>query len=889
MSGSTTLNNLDITNRKTIYAKDYQVPAYLVDEVKLYVDLHDDETIVTSQMHLRHNRQSSAVEKTLVLDGRELVLVSIKLDDTLLDPSQYILSEKNLLIPDVPDHFELEIVTKIFPQKNTALLGLYYAKNIYCTQCEAEGFRRITFYPDHPDVLARFTTTIEADQKKFPFLLSNGNVVDLGELSNGRHWVKWMDPFRKPSYLFALVAGEFDILDDTFTTMSDREIQLRIYVEKGYRDQSYYAMHSLKKAMEWDEKTYGREYDLDIYMIVAIGDFTTGAMENKGLNIFNTKFILAKEETATDYDYIHILSVIGHEYFHNWSGNRVTCRDWFQISLKEGLTIFRDQNFTEDTFSRAAMRIHDVTVLREVQFPEDAGPLAHSVRPESYIEINNFYTTTVYNKGAEVLRMLRTILGKSLFRKGMDLYFTTYDGQAVTIEDYIQCMEDVSGLDLAQFRLWYTQAGTPVINVIEDYDSVNQIYTLTITQTIPKTKGQDQKQPMMIPIRIGLLNQDGAAIRLNEAKDVDPYDQVLLLKEASQSFQFKNITSRPCPSLLRDFSAPVILNFPYSDNDLIFLFTHDQDDFNRFEAGQKYMLRVLLNLVRDQQQNNPLIMPTEWVKTFNLFLNNISGDKFLLAEMLTLPSEKYIGEQMEVIDVDAIFIAREFAITELAKQLEKVFLDIYKKLSTEKNQFTFEEVGQRKLKNCCLSYLMRLPHNIELGMEQFNKALSHNMTDTEAALINLVNIDTPLREKALNQFYNAYQNDALVVDKWFQIQAASKLPNTLTQVKKLYRHEAFDLKNPNKVYALIGTFGHRNAINFHNESGEGYAFLREVVEQLDKINPQVAARMVLPLTRWQKYDDERKRLMREQLAILSQDKKLSSDIFEVVSKSLESQ
>lgn len=909
MSGVMLLNT-NVTNRKPVYLKDYQPPPYLIDEVDLYFDIHDEETIVTSTMQIRLNPLGSQTNKTLILDGDDLILESISLDDDFLNSSQYQLTDNMLIIPDVPDNFELKIITKLYPQKNTALSGLYRVEDIYCTQCEAEGFRRITFYLDHPDVLARFTTTIEANKKSYPFLLSNGNIVDFGELETfpefgkgkegasensaalavdeRRHWVKWMDPFRKPSYLFALVAGDFDILDDTFKTQSGREIHLRIYVEKGYRDQTHYAMHCLKQAMRWDEKTYGREYDLDIYMIVAIGAFNMGAMENKGLNIFNTRYILAKSETATDDDYIHILSVIGHEYFHNWTGNRVTCRDWFQISLKEGLTIFRDQSFSEDTFSHAVMRIRDVTSLRETQFVEDAGPLAHSVRPDAYIEINNFYTTTIYNKGAEVLRMLRTILSKPLFRKGMDLYFTRYDGQAVTIEDYVKCMEDISGIDLTQFRLWYTQAGTPVVNAIDDYDAVNKVYTLTMTQTIPPTPNQPHKKPMLIPIRMGLLDHDGNTIPLSIEQQPIESEKVMLLKEASQSFRFQNVNSRPVPSLLRDFSAPVILNFSYSDADLLFLFKNDTNEFNRFEAGQKYMLRVLLNLIRDYQQNNSLVLPTEWIDIFTYLLNNIGDDKYLLSIMLSLPSERYIGEQMEVVDVVAIHAAREFALTEIAKHLQTTFLDIYKQYhSTDDHLFDTKELGVRKLKNSCLFYLMKLPGYAELGVQQFSGAISMNMTDAQAALVNLVNLDTPLREKALNQFYNTYKHDALVVDKWFAIQAGSQLPNTLTQVKKLARHEAFDIKNPNKVYALIGTFGQRNPINFHQESGEGYAFLRDIVQQLDKLNPQVAARMVNPLTTWKRYDKERQRLMREQLEALLQDKKLSSDLYELVTKSLE--
>lgn len=879
--------NINQNEKKTTYRKDYQVPVYLVDEVSLYFDLHDDETIVKSSLQVRRNNLSHDPNNVLELNGNELILASVTLDGALLSKSQYQLSKDKLTIPDVPDNFVLEIVTKIFPQKNTALSGLYCSNGIYCTQCEPQGFRRITYYLDHPDVLARYTTTIEADKEKYPLLLSNGNIIDLGELDNGRHWVKWQDPFRKPSYLFALVAGDFDVLIDRYTTVSGRDVDLRIYVEKGHGEEIHYAMHSLKEAMRWDEKTYGREYDLNIYMIVAISDFNAGAMENKGLNIFNTKCILAKPETAADDDFIYITAIIGHEYFHNWSGNRVTCRDWFQLSLKEGLTIFREQSFMEDTFSKAVMRIRDVTVLREVQFPEDAGPLAHSVRPESYIEINNFYTTTVYHKGAEVLRMLRTMLGNELFRKGMDLYFARFDGQAVTIDDYVKTMEEVSNSDLTQFRLWYSQAGTPVIKVIEDYDSINKVYTLTFTEIIEPTPGQPTKEPMLIPIRMGLIDHEGKPMELFIEDKSYGNETVILLKDHSQIFRFQKVTSTPIPSLLRGFSAPVILNFSYKDSDLLFLYKHDPDHFNRFEAGQKYMLRVLLNLARDYSQGNPLTLGPELPESFRYLMQHENEDKYLLAEMLTIPSEKYVGEQMEVIDVTAIHAAREFVVLELAKQLENEFLANYQQYHDgANNKFDMSHVGTRKFKNMCLAYLMKLNKYAELGFNQFNAALKVNMADTQAALVALASIDTPLKADALQKFYDSYKDDALVVDKWFAIQAASKLPNTLGQVKKLTRHPAFDIKNPNKVYALIRTFTSRNAVNFHTESGEGYAFLRDIVQQLDKINPQIAARMVDPLTRWQRYDKERKRLMREQLEVLLQDKKISSDLYELVTKSL---
>ncbi|VVC76098.1 Aminopeptidase N [Aquicella siphonis] len=888
MSESAVMNQ-STSEPQPIYLKDYQVPVYLIDEIDLHFDLFDDYTLVKSHLRLRHNRLSDSKSKTLVLNGVDLQLESIKLDGRLLSETDYQLSDQALVLQDMPDNFDLEVVTRIFPHKNTALSGLYRSAGTYCTQCEAEGFRRITYFQDKPDVLSRYTTTITAEESRFPILLSNGNPVESGKLENGRHWVKWEDPFNKPSYLFALVAGDFDLLEDKFVTMSGREITLRIYVEKGYGDQADHAMYSLKQAMRWDEKAYGREYDLDIYMIVAIGDFNMGAMENKGLNIFNTKYVLAKPETATDDDYIHILSVIGHEYFHNWSGNRVTCRDWFQLSLKEGLTIFRDQTFSEDMLSPAVMRIREVNGLREVQFPEDAGPLSHPVRPDSYIEINNFYTATVYNKGAEILRMMQTILGKTLFRKGMDLYFARHDGQAVTIEDYVKAMEDVSGIDLRQFRTWYTQAGTPVLKVEDDYDAENRVYRLTVTQQTLPTPDQPVKKALHIPIRMGLLDQQGRPLPLSLDNGQPVTDTVLHLTSTSQVFQFDNIPCAPIPSLLRNFSAPVKLELGYSDQDLQFLFKHDTDAFNRWEAGQKYALRLMLGLVRDHQHDKGLALPDEYPDMFGHVLRQEQEDKFLLAEMLMLPSEKYIGEQMEVIDVDVIHTVREYVLHEIAQRLQKVFLETYQHNHDVSGlyQFSMADIGRRQLKNRCLSYLMLLPGYEEIGLQQFEVSLKKNMTDAQAALVALANRNIPARTAALDSFYQTWKHDALVVDKWLAIQAASKLPDTLHVIRKLMRHEAFDLKNPNKVYALIGTFGQRNAVNFHSKNGEGYAFLREMVHQLDKLNPQVASRMVKPLTAWKRYDKERQELMREQLELLlHENKKLSRDLFEVVTKSL---
>ncbi|HSW68894.1 MAG TPA: aminopeptidase N [Gammaproteobacteria bacterium] len=862
---------------KTIYLKDYKVPPFLIDKVELEFHLEEEFTTVKSKLTMRQNSSSS--DSSLKLMGEELELQSIALNGKSLSPAQYEITEHSLTIFSVPKEFTLEIQTRNKPQENTSLSGLYKSSGNFCTQCEAQGFRRITYFLDRPDIMARYTTKIIANEKNYPVLLSNGNLIASGKLDNDKHWAAWEDPFHKPSYLFALVAGNLEYLEDFFVTKSNRRVTLRIYTEKGNRDKCLHAMQAVKKAMRWDEEKFGREYDLDIYMIVAVSDFNMGAMENKGLNIFNTQYILAKPEMATDLDFIHVESVIAHEYFHNWTGNRITCRDWFQLSLKEGLTIFRDQSFTADTTSATVARIRDVNALRTSQFPEDAGPLAHPVRPDSYIEINNFYTSTVYNKGAEVIRMIQTLMGQTLFRRGMDLYFERFDGQAVTIEDFVKAHEDASGIDLTQFRLWYAQAGTPVLDVKGDYDEAAHTYTLHVKQTCPPTPDQPHKKPMHIPLLAGLLDNSGKEIA----------NQLLQIKDHENQFTFEGITSQPIPSLLRNFSAPAKVKYPYSDIELALLFKHDTDLFNRWEAGQKYAVNLILGLIEDYQQQKTLKVSERFIDVFKHLLLNAQNDKWLLSEMLTLPSEKYIAEHMTVIDVDAIHAAREYVLQEIATQLKNLFEKIHLELHDDKPyQFSMEAVGKRYLKNLCLFYLMILPdQNIHksIGMRQFNSALAYNMTDTMAALKALVNVEGRERAEALSDFYAKWRDDALVVDKWFALQAGSKLPGTLQHVKELTRHEAFDIKNPNKVYSLIGAFGN-NAIHFHAKNGEGYKFLAEIVLQLNALNPQIAARMIKPLTTWKRYDSARQQLMREQLEILSKNPKLSADVFELVTKSL---
>ncbi len=866
------------TKPPVIYLKDYQVPDFLIDQVDLECLLDEEFTLITSLLQIRRNPESAAHSANLLLVGDGLELTAIKLNDTPLAKDQYRATSDALEIFSLPSACQLTIQTKMKPQENTALSGLYKSSGNFCTQCEAEGFRRITYFLDRPDIMARYTTTIIADEKKYPILLSNGNPVASGKRPDGKHWVSWQDPFKKPSYLFALVAGDLEYAEDFFITASGRRITLRIYVEKGNLDKCEHAMQGVKKAMRWDEEKYGREYDLDIYMIVAVSDFNMGAMENKGLNIFNTKYILARPETATDLDFIHVESVIAHEYFHNWTGNRITCRDWFQLSLKEGLTIFRDQHFTADTTSKTVARIHDVDALRNSQFPEDSGPLAHPVRPDSYIEINNFYTATIYNKGSEVIKMIKTCLGDELFRQGMDLYFARFDGQAITIEDFVKAHEDASQIDLSQMRLWYSQAGTPVLDVTDYYDADKKTYTLKIKQSCPPTPDQPHKLPMHIPVKMGLLNPAGQEV----------LSDLLHVKEREQEFHFSGIDEKPIPSLLRHFSAPVKLKFNYSDADLTLLFKHDTDLFNRWEAGQTLAIHLILRIVEEIQQNKPLSDTSEFSKALQHALQTMQHDKWLLAEMLQLPSEKYLAEQMTVVDVDAIHAARDYLQKAIALQLKDTLLHCYQQCQNKTFEFTMEEVGKRFLKNACLMYLMTLNEpsiQAELGLRQLRETITLNMTDAIAALRALANTEGAVRQTALDEFYQTWQGNSLVLDKWFAIQAMAALPDTLARIKELMKHPAFDIKNPNKVYALIGAFG-ANPSQFHLKTGAGYAFLAQVVLQLDALNPQVAARMIQPLTHWKRYDTARQVLMREQLNVIAKHASLSSDVFEIVSKSL---
>jgi len=875
----------DASPRATLL-RDYQPPAYLIDAVALRFDLRERATRVRSRLALRRNPAApQAAGSALRLHGECLSLRAIAIDGRPLEGAEYAVDAESMTLFAPPEAFVLETEAEIVPEDNTALEGLYLSGGMYCTQCEAEGFRKITWFLDRPDVMARFTTTIEADQAHFPVLLSNGNPVAAGPLDGGRHYVTWEDPFPKPSYLFALVAGDLRAIEDRYTTASGREVALRIYVEPQNVDKCAHAMRSLKMAMRWDEEVYGREYDLDIYMIVAVGDFNMGAMENKGLNVFNAKFVLARPETATDRDFQGIEGVIAHEYFHNWTGNRITCRDWFQLSLKEGLTVFRDQEFSADMGSRGVKRIEDVRLLRAHQFAEDAGPMAHPVRPDSYIEINNFYTMTVYQKGAEVVRMQANLLGPALFRRATDLYFARHDGQAVTTDDFVRCMEDASGRDLAQFRRWYTQAGTPEVEVSEAYDAAERTYTLALRQSCPPTPGQQVKAPFHIPVAVGLLGTDGhdLPLRLEGETAAGGTTRVLELREAAQAFRFVDIAARPVPSLLRGFSAPVKLRFDCADDALMFQMAHDGDGFNRWDAAQTLAQRVIL--ARVGAPETPL--PEGFVAAFRKALTDPAADRALIAEVLTLPAESYLGDQLPQVDVDGIHAAREAVKGGLAAALRADLLQAYRTL-TDDGPYDIgpAAIARRSLRNVALAYLMHAPDGESAGLCLAQYRAVHNMTDVIAALALLADSDRAEREAVLADFRARWADDPLVLDKWFSVQAAARGADTLGRVVALMGDPAFSIRNPNKVRALIGAFA-GNVARFHARDGSGYAFLVDRVLELDPLNPQIAARMLRAMARWRRYDPGRQALMRRELERVAAAPGLSKDSYEVAAKSLE--
>lgn len=865
---------------KTVrYLKDYQTPAYRILETDLHFDIAEPQTVVKSRLTVEPQR----VGEPLVLDG-SAKLLSVKINGAAAD---YVLESETLTIAGVPsERFTVEVETEILPAENKSLMGLYASGGNLFTQCEPEGFRKITFYIDRPDVMSKFTTTIVADKKRYPVLLSNGNKIDGGECSDGRHWVKWEDPFAKPSYLFALVAGDLAVTEDRFTTMSGRNVKIEFYTTEADKPKVGFAVESLKNAMKWDETRFGLEYDLDIFMVVAVGDFNMGAMENKGLNIFNTKFVLADSRTATDTDFEGIESVVGHEYFHNWTGNRVTCRDWFQLSLKEGLTVFRDQEFSGDRASRAVRRIENIRLLRQHQFPEDAGPTAHPVRPASYEEMNNFYTMTVYEKGAEVVRMYHTLLGEEGFQKGMKLYFQRHDGQAVTCDDFRATMADANGINLDQFALWYSQAGTPVLEA--EGRLKNNVFELTIKQTVPPTPDMADKQPMMIPVKIGLLNRNGEAVAF-DYQGKRATEAVLLLAEAEQTFPLEGVTEAVVPSLLRGFSAPVHLNYPYSDDDLLLLLAHDSDAFTRWEAAQTlYRRAVAANLAAlsdgvELPKHEKLLAAVEKVISDDLL------DNAFKALLLGVPSEAELWDGTENIDPLRYHQAHEALLDTLAVHFLPKWHELNRQAAKQENQsyeYSPEAAGWRTLRNVCRAFVLRAdPAHIETVAEKYGE-MAQNMTHEWGILSAVNGNESDTRNRLLAQFADKFSDDALVMDKYFSLVGSSRRSDTLQQVQTALQHPKFSIENPNKARSLIGSFS-RNVPHFHAEDGSGYRFIADKVIEIDRFNPQVASRLVQAFNLCNKLEPHRKNLVKQALQRIRAQEGLSKDVGEIVGKILD--
>ncbi|KAI3855573.1 hypothetical protein MKX03_006611 [Papaver bracteatum] len=885
---------------KEVFLKDYKKPDYYFDAVDLTFSLGEEHTIVSSNITVYPRIEAAADSSPLVLNGVGLKLVSIKIDGRELKKEEDChLDARHLTISSPPNtgRFTLEIVTEIYPQKNTSLQGLYKSSGNFVTQCEAQGFRKITYYQDRPDIMAKFSCRVEGDKAMYPVLLSNGNLVEQGDLEGGRHYAVWVDPHRKPCYLFALVAGQLQSKDDSFVTQSGRKVALSIWTAAKDLPKTAHAMYSLKAAMKWDEDVFGLEYDLDLFNIVAVQNFNAGAMENKSLNIFNSGLVLASPETATDGDYAAILGVIGHEYFHNWTGNRVTCRDWFQLSLKEGLTVFRDQEFSSDMGSCSVKRIEDVSFLRKNQFPEDAGPMAHPVQPHSYIKINNFYTSTVYRKGAQVVRMYKTLLGSQGFRRGMDLYFKRHDGQAVTCEDFYAAMRDANDADLANFLLWYSQAGTPTVNVTSFYNSEAKTYSLKFSQEVTPTPGQAVKEPMLIPVAVGLLNSNGKDMPLTSvdrdgvlqvvSADGQPaYTTVLQITKKEEEFVFSGISECPVPSLLRGYSAPVRLESDLTDTDFFFLIAHDSDEFNRWEAGQVLARKLMLSLVADFQQNKTLALKADFVHGFRSILTDGTLDKEFIAKAIDLPGVAEIMDMMDIADPDAVHAIRCFIKNHLASELKAEFLKtVENNRSSDPYVFDHSNKSRRSLKNIALSYLASLEDAqiTELVLNEYKTAT--NMTDQFAALTALAQNPGKTRDDVLADFYAKWEHDFLVVNKWLGLQAISDIPGNVENVRKLLKHPAFDLRNPNKVRSLIGGF-RMSPVNFHAKDGSGYKFLREMLLQLDKLNPVVASRMVTSFSGWRHYDETRQALAKAQLEMILSTNGISENLFEIASKCL---
>ena len=874
---------------QTKYRQDYTAPDYFIRHVDLQVDI-GDKTEVEAILHIERNPERPTGQP-LKLDGEDLKLLSIYLDDKPLSHDDFEIHTGGLNIPGVPDQCRLTTRVEIDPDNNTALEGLYRSGDILCTQCEAEGFRHITYYLDRPDVMASFRTTISADATQYPVLLSNGNPVAEGR-EGDRHWITWDDPHPKPCYLFALVAGDLACVESSHATDSGRDVALRFYVDHGNESRCAHAMQSLKDAMAWDERVYGLEYDLDVYMVVAVSAFNMGAMENKGLNLFNDRFVLADDATATDEDYLHIEDVIGHEYFHNWTGNRVTLRDWFQLSLKESLTVFREQSFSHDQGLAAIKRISDVRQLRRVQFPEDASPMAHPVRPESYIEMNNFYTPTVYEKGAEVIRMMHTILGDSVFVRGVRSYLQTFDGQAVTIEDFVSSLESAAGRDLRQFRYWYSQAGTPRLTIHEHFDAEQQVYELTVQQHLKPTPGQSDKVPMHIPLVLGLLDARGQPVMLDIDADTEVTQQsatqaLIHLQATETTIRFRQVAAKPVASLLRGFSAPVMIDSPHSETELHFLVRHDDDAFCRWDAGQQLLLRAALSAAAAINRGETPRFDDALGATFINLVDGAHEDPALTAEMLALPGEAYIAEQLEVVNPDAVVEAYQALKRHLANELGDRLKSLYESLKpTDAYQFDAANTGRRRLQRVAMAYLAEQdPQALaRYCREQYDRA--DNMTDSLAALSAINDVPGEVRESLFSDFEQRWRDTALVMDKWFRLQATARRDDILEQLETLMQHPIFTLRNPNRVRAVIGAFTVDNMPGLHRADGSGYRYVADYVLKLDQLNGQLSARLVSCLTRWQRYESGRSQLMRAELERIARAENLSSNLYEVVSKSL---
>jgi len=870
---------------KTKYLKDYKPSEFIVDNIYLTIDLHEDSALVTNVMTIARAKSASK-SASLTLDGNSQELIKVAIDDKLLRKDQYELTDYNLTIPtNEKDKFSVTVVSKIIPQKNTSLTGLYQAEDIFLTQCEPNGFSKITYFLDRPDVMTVYTTTLIAD-KKYQVLLSNGDRIDYGELPQNRWFATWKDHSKKPSYLFAAVIGNLKAREDVFITKSVKKVDLRIYTPEADFDKTEYAMESLKESMKWDEDVFEREYDLNTYMIVSTPKFNMGAMENKGLNIFNTKYIIADKNTASDQNYIDVHDVIGHEYFHNWTGNRITLRNWFQISLKEGLTVFREHEFSSDKFGRGTKRINDANTIRSVQFQENAGALSHPVRPESYIAMDNFYTTTVYEKGAEIIKMLKTIVGNKIFDRGMQLYFSRHDGEAVTTEDFVKVMEDASGLDFTQFKLWYSQAGTPNVDATDSYNEKDKTYTLSLKQYCPLAR-HTQNKPFYIPIKMALINGktggDLSSFYQNKKDD----EHIIYLSNAEQNFIFTDVAEKPIPSLLRDFSAPVKLSYNYNDDQLLLLLAHDSNEFNRWDAGQKYFTNLILKLTKEPNQK----IPDNLFSSIKLLLNNDKLDKTFISYAISIPSETNLYSLIKDIDPNIIFKVKEYLTKTIGKELQSNFLTIYQKLNDslklKEYSLSKDDVAARSLKNLSLKYISAGDEKLgeELAQKQLENA--NNITDRLAALFVLINSNNDaLYESTVVSFYNKWKIEELVIDKWFALQASSTRPNTVMTVKNLLKHSAFDIKTPKRVYSLLGAFS-RNYDQFHKIDGSGYNLFMELIIEIDKINPSVAARLTKIFENYKRFEPKRKSMMQEILLKIKNQQNLSDDTNELVSKILE--